>query len=66
MILKPFLMRTRDVCAEADELEVQFGAAGAIEFVREQIARADRDARQRLYRVHDEIARRHPTAIGAA
>ena len=65
MILKPFLMRTRDVCAEADELEAQFGAAGAVEFVREQIARADRDARQRLYRIHDEIARRHPSVFAA-
>jgi hypothetical protein len=29
------------------------------------IAQAKRDARPHLYRLHDEIARRHPTASAA-
>lgn len=66
MILNPFRHRTgAAISAEADALEARFGAAGAVRHVREQIAHADRDARQHLYRVHDEIVRRHPSAAPA-
>jgi hypothetical protein len=61
MILNPFKLRAGlALSEEADDLEARFGAAGAVSHVREKIAAADRGARQRLYRLHDEIVRRHP------
>jgi hypothetical protein len=61
MILNPFKLRAGlALSEEADDLEARLGAAGAVSHVREKIARADRGARQRLYRLHDEIVRRHP------
>jgi hypothetical protein len=66
MIFNPFRYRTgAAISAEADVLETRYGAAGAVRRVREQIAQADRDTRQHLYRVHDEIVRRHPSAAPA-
>lgn len=50
---------------EADELEARFGPSGAVRHVRDEIARAGRGARQRLYRLHDEIVRRHSTLTPA-
>lgn len=50
------------IAAEADDLEARLGPSGAVRHVREQIAQARRDHRQHLYRVHDEIVRRHPAA----
>jgi hypothetical protein len=45
--------------SEADELERSHGWSEAVELIRRRIAEADRDERRRLYRLHDEIARRH-------
>jgi hypothetical protein len=45
--------------AEAEALEDEHGPAAAILLLRNRIAHADRAARRRLYRLHDEIARRH-------
>jgi hypothetical protein len=42
---------------EADLLESVYGE-DAVAFVREQVQAADRKARKRLYRLHDELARR--------
>jgi hypothetical protein len=42
---------------EADRLESVYGE-DAVAFVREQVQAADRKARKRLYRLHDELARR--------
>ncbi|MDB5418054.1 MAG: hypothetical protein JWP50_1473, partial [Phenylobacterium sp.] len=53
------------LCDEADDLEARLGPTGAVSHIREQIARADRGARQHLYRLHDEIVRRHPAAAPA-
>ena len=53
------------LCHEADALEARLGAAGAVRHVREEIAQAGRTARQRLYRLHDEIARRHPRLMAS-
>jgi hypothetical protein len=44
---------------EADELERHHGRTEAVNVVRRWIAEAPRDERRRLYRLHDEIARRH-------
>jgi len=61
MILNPFKLRAGlALSEEADDLEARLGTAGAVSHVREEISRADRGARQRLYRLHDEIMRRHP------
>ena len=49
-----------DLWAEADALELEHGAEGAVRLLRERIIGAERDARARLYRLHDEIVRRHP------
>ena len=67
MILNPFKLKLglSAIAEEADHLEARFGPVGAVRHVREQIARADRGARQHLYRVHDEIVRRHPAASPA-
>ena len=62
MLLSPQLpprWRTSRLESEASAMEDEFGAAGAIELVRDMIVRADRPERRRLYRLHDEIARRH-------
>ncbi|HEX3699794.1 MAG TPA: hypothetical protein VHV27_03880 [Phenylobacterium sp.] len=60
MILNPFkLMSEAALASEADDLEVRFGPVGAVDHVREQIAAARREARPHLYRLHDEIVRRH-------
>jgi hypothetical protein len=45
------------VSLEADRLEALYGEA-AVAHVREQVQGADRKGRQRLYRLHDELARR--------
>jgi hypothetical protein len=42
---------------EADKLEAQYGDA-AIAIIREKVQGADRKARKKLYRLHDELARR--------
>jgi len=66
MILNPFKLKAETaLMAEADDLEARLGAAEAVRHVREMIAQAKRDARPHLYRLHDEIARRHPTASAA-
>lgn len=63
MNLNPFRQRFgAQVVAEADDLEARLGPAEAVRHVRDQIAQADRDHRAHLYRVHDEIVRRHPAA----
>jgi hypothetical protein len=68
MNLSLFKLKPADLALlqEADDLETRFGPAGAVAYVREQIAGANRGARQHLYRLHDEIVRRHPDAIAAA
>jgi len=61
MILNPFKLKAGlALSEEADDLEARFGSAGAVRHVRDLIAQADRGARQHLYRLHDEIVRRHP------
>jgi hypothetical protein len=49
-----------DLWAKADALELEFGAEGAVRLLRAQIVEAERDTRALLYRIHDEIVRRHP------
>jgi hypothetical protein len=44
--------------AEAEALAREHGPEGAIRRLRAAIAAAERPQRQRLYRLHDEIARR--------
>jgi hypothetical protein len=67
MNLSLFKLKTADfvLCEEADELEARLGPAEAVRHVREQIAAAKRSARQHLYRLHDELVRRHPAAAAA-
>jgi hypothetical protein len=66
MIPNPFkLMAGAALVQEADELEARYGADGAVLHVRDRIAQADRAARQHLYRLHDEIVRRHPATATA-
>jgi hypothetical protein len=48
--------------AEASALEDEHGPARALQLVRDRILQADRNARRHLYRLHDEIARRHDLA----
>lgn len=62
MNLSLFKLKTGDLALseEADDLEARYGAAGAVRHVREKIANAGRGTRQHLYRLHDEIVRRHP------
>lgn len=45
------------VCLEADRLEAAHGE-NAVEVVRKRVTVAPRKLRKRLYRVHDELARR--------
>jgi hypothetical protein len=52
-------LRGRRFHALAMELENQLGAERAVRAIRRQIAVADRRGRERLYTLHDEIARRH-------
>jgi hypothetical protein len=52
---------TAAVIAEADRLETLYGDA-AVAYVRELVQAADRKARKRLYRLHDELARRRRQA----
>jgi len=68
MNLSLFKLKPADLALsqEADDLEAQFGPAGAVAHIREQIANASRGARQHLYRLHDEIVRRHPAALATA
>jgi hypothetical protein len=56
------LRRTKpdDVSSEADQLERELGRREAVLRVRQCIIEADREARRRLYRLHDELARRAP------
>ena len=65
MNLSLFKLKTGEMALsdEADELEARFGPAGAVRHVRDEIARAGRGTRQHLYRLHDEIARRHPALV---
>jgi hypothetical protein len=65
MNLNLFKLKPGDLALsqEADALEAEYGPAGAVRHVREQIASASRGARQHLYRLHDEIVRRHPGAV---
>ncbi|MDB5474849.1 MAG: hypothetical protein JWP49_360 [Phenylobacterium sp.] len=68
MNLNLFKLKPADfvLAEEADELEARLGPAEAVRHVREQIASANRGARQHLYRLHDEIVRRYPAAVAAA
>ena len=68
MNLSLFKLKPADLALsqEADELEARFGPVGAVRHVREQIAGSGRGARQHLYRLHDEIVRRHPDTAAAA
>lgn len=50
----------RRLLAEASTLEDELGIEGALSAIRGQIASADRGARERLYRLHDELVRRYP------
>ena len=67
MHLSLFKLKIGDaaISLEADELEARYGAVGAVRRVRAQIAHARRGSRQHLYRLHDEIVRRHPSKIPA-
>ena len=55
------------IAHEADRLEATHGDR-AIEWVRQRILTARKAERRRLYRLHDEIARRHaePLSLDAA
>ena len=59
-LLRPTTSAELDLWSEADALELELGAEGAIRALRARIIEAERDARERLYRLHDEIVRRHP------
>jgi hypothetical protein len=50
------------VAHEADDLEDTYGAR-AIDWVLHEISRAPKTERARLYRLHDELARRRFTAV---
>jgi len=67
MILKPFRLKlgVAALAAEADDLEARLGPNGAVRHVRARIAHAKRNARPHLYRLHDEIVRRHPAMMSA-
>jgi hypothetical protein len=52
--LTPF----NNVLSEADKLERELGLDEAVQTIRERIAQTNRIARRRLYRLHDELARR--------
>lgn len=52
-------LRGRRLEALATVLEDQLGPERAVRAIREQIPIADRRGRERLYSLHDEIARRH-------
>jgi hypothetical protein len=54
-----FPLTRRRLEALATELENQLGAERAVRAIRQQITVADRRGRERLYSLHDEIARRH-------
>ena len=58
-VARIFPLRGRRLEALATELENQLGAERAVRAIRQQIAVADRRGRERLYSLHDEIARRH-------
>lgn len=49
----------RTLRREADDLERSHGWSEAVKMIRSRIAEADREERRRLYRLHDEIVRRH-------
>ncbi|HYE43459.1 MAG TPA: hypothetical protein VEA15_08705 [Caulobacteraceae bacterium] len=66
-ILEALIRPERVVLAwEADRMEAEHGA-GALQVVRERILAANKGERRRLYRLHDEIARRctDPVALDA-
>ncbi len=50
------------VSVQADHLEDLYGAR-AIDWVRDRIARARKGSRARLYRLHDELARRRLAVV---
>lgn len=52
-------LRGRRLEALATALEEELGAERAVRAIRQQIPIADRRGRERLYSLHDEIARRH-------
>ncbi len=56
-VIDPAARAQTAVSAEADELEDFYGVE-AIAWVRAKILKAPKGARARLYRVHDELARR--------
>lgn len=62
MNLSLFKLKTGEIALadEADDLEARLGPAEAVRHVRDKIVHAPRGTRQRLYRLHDEIVRRHP------
>ena len=68
MNLSLFKLKSGDLvlAEEADELEARLGPSGAVSHIREEIAKASRGTRQHLYRLHDEIVRRHPALLSAA
>ena len=63
-VMASSLLRTTpeqlDLWARADALELELGAEGAVRMLRGQIVEAERESRAFLYRLHDEIVRRHP------
>jgi hypothetical protein len=59
-MIRTFITRAeRGLRNEASTLEDTLGFQGALKLVRQWILKADRPHRRRLYRLHDEIARRH-------
>jgi hypothetical protein len=56
-LLDPHAKAKLALADEADRIEHRYGAE-AIDWVRQRIARAPKPARARLYRLHDELARR--------
>jgi len=68
MNLSLFKLKSGDLvlAEEADELEARLGPSGAVDHVRDEIAKASRASRQHLYRLHDEIVRRHPALLAPA
>ena len=63
LLRKPPLLKAPAVWLEADILEAAHGTLGAVRHVRSLIAQAPREQRPRLYRLHDEIARRRPEVM---
>jgi len=58
-LLRLLPMNAERVDTLATRLEEQLGPLDAVRAIRQQIIVADRKGRERLYMLHDEIARRH-------